>query len=166
MSYCSEGVYRTRSSSQNNLFYKNKNLFFPFCIKDWNNLSVELQEIKSAVQFKTKILSFIRSKEISIFNIHDTNDIKLLDRLRLAFNHLNEHKFLHSFRATINPLCSCSLEPETTHHSVLPRNLSSDLRTELPNNICALNTVLKYLYHENLLNILLCRSKDFSLNKK
>ena len=165
ISYCSEGVYRTRSSSQKNFFYKNKNLFFPFCIKGWNNLSEEFQKIKSKVLFKTKILSFIRSKENSIFNIYDTSDIKLLDRLRLHFNHLNEHKFLHSFRATIDPLCSCSLEPNTTRHYVLPRNLYSDLRAELPNNICSLNPTLKYLSHENLLNILLCGSKDFSLNK-
>ena len=77
--------------------------FFPYCIKEWNNLSEELRKIKSTVQFKTKILSFIRPKENSIFKIHDINGIKLLNRLRLHFGQLNEHKFRYNFRATIDP---------------------------------------------------------------
>ena len=35
-------------------------LFFSFCIKKWNNFSEELRKIKSTVQSKTTILSFIR----------------------------------------------------------------------------------------------------------
>ena len=45
--------------------------FFLIVLKEWNNLSEELRKIKSTVQFKTKILSFIRPKENSIFKIHD-----------------------------------------------------------------------------------------------
>ena len=43
-------------------------------------------------------------------------------------------------------------------------NLYSDLRTELLNDICALNPTLKNLSHEKLLNILLYGSEDFSFN--
>ena len=121
ISYCDEGVYRTRSANQKNLrqFSARTKIFEPFffsyCIKEWNNLSEELRKIKSTVQFKTKILSFIRPKENSIFKIHDINGIKLLNRLRLHFSHLNEHKFRHNFRDATDPMCSCGLEPETTH---------------------------------------------------
>ena len=118
---------------------------FPYCTKEWNNLSEKLRKIKSIVQFKTKILSFIRPKENSIFKIHDINGIKLLNRLRLHFSHLNEHKFRHNFIATIDPMCSCGLEPETTLHYLLRCNLYSDLRAELLNDICALNPTLKKL---------------------
>ena len=120
ISYCGEGVYRTRSANQKNLrqFSTRTEIFdssfFPYCIKEWNNLSEELRKIKSTVQFKTKILSFIRPKENSIFKIHDINGIKLLNCLRLHFSHLNEHKFWHNFRATIDPMYSHGLEPETT----------------------------------------------------
>ena len=138
--------------------------FFLYCIKEWNNRSEELQKIKSIVQFKTKILSFIRPKENSIFKIHDINGIKLLNCLRLHFSHLNEHKFQHNFRATINHMCSCGLEPETTLHYLLHCNLYSDLRTELLDDICALNPTLKNLSHEKLLNILPYRSENFSFN--
>ena len=136
ISYCDEGVYRTRSANQKNLRQFStrtkifESSFFPYCIKERNNLSEELRKIKSTVQFKTKILSFIRSKENSIFKIDDINGIKLRNRLGLHFSHLNEHKFPHNFRATIDPMCSCGLEPETTLHYLLRCNLYSDLRTE------------------------------------
>ena len=121
-------------------------------------------ENKSTVQFKTKILSFIRPKENSIFKIHDINGIKLLNRLRLHFSHLNEHKFRHYFRGTIDPMCICGLEPKTTLHYLLRCNLYSDLRTELLNDICTLNSTLKNLSHEKRLNILLYGSGNFSFN--
>ena len=135
---------------------------FPYCITEWNNLSEEVRKIKSTAQFKTKILSFIRPKENSIFKIHDINGIKLLNRLRYHFSHLNEHKFRHNFRATIDPMCSCGLEPEATLHYLLRCNLYSDLRTELLNDICNLNSTLKKLSHEKLLSINLYGSEDFS----
>ena len=170
ISYCGEGVYRTRSTNQNNLRQLSTRTkifelsFLPYCIKGWNNLSEELRKIKSTVQFKTKILSFIRRKENSIFKVHDPDGIKLLNRLRLHFSHLNKHKFRHNFRATIDPMCSCGDEPETTLHYLLRCNLYSDLTTELLNDICVLNTTLKNVSHEKLLNILLYGSEDFSFN--
>ena len=46
--------------------------------------------------------------------IQDTNSINLMNCLKLNFSHLNEHKFRNKFRATIEPMYSCGLEPETT----------------------------------------------------
>ena len=118
--YCGEGFYQTRSINQKNLRQFSTRIkifessFFPYCIKEWNNLSEELRKIKSTVQFKTKILSFIRPKENSIFKIHDINGIKLLNRLRLHFSHLNEHKFWHNFRATII-LCAAVVSNQKQH---------------------------------------------------
>ena len=60
ISYCSEGVYQTRSANQNNLRQFStitKNIwvtFFACFIKGWNNFSEELRKIESRVQFKTK----------------------------------------------------------------------------------------------------------------
>ena len=68
ISYCGEGVYRRRSADQKNLRQLStrtrilESSFFPYCIKEWNNLNEELWKIESTVQFKTKILSFIRPK--------------------------------------------------------------------------------------------------------
>ena len=169
ISYCGEKFYRIRSAYQKNVRQFStrttifESSFFPCCIKEWNDLSEELQ-----IQFKTIILSFIRHKENSIFKIHNINGIKLLNRLRLHFSHLNEHKLGHNCRATIDPMRSCGLEPKTTLQYLLRCKLYSDLRTELLNDICTLNPTLKKLSHEKLLNILLYGSEDFSFktNKK
>ena len=59
---------------------------------------------------------------------------------------------------------TCGLGPETTLHYLMRCNLSADLRTELLNDICALNPTLKNLSHEKLSNLLLYGSEDFSFN--
>ena len=43
----------------------------------------------------------------------------MLTTLRLSFSHLCEHKFRHGFKDTLTPLCSCSIEAETTTHYFL-----------------------------------------------
>ena len=49
-------------------------------------------------------------KNFQTFNIYDRLGIKLLNRLRVDFNHRNVHNFSHKFADTLNPLCLCSLE--------------------------------------------------------
>ena len=89
-----------------------KNTFFPYCISEWNKLTVEIKNAKSINIFKKLIL--IKKKENSIFSICDPLGVKLLTRLRLNFSHLNEHKFRHGFNDTLNPLCACGNDIETT----------------------------------------------------
>ena len=45
--------------------------------------------------------------------------LKLLTRLEIQFSHLNEHKYRHGFGDTINAMCACGSEAETTEHFVL-----------------------------------------------
>ena len=42
--------------------------------------------------------------------------IKLLTRLKLCFSHLHEQKFRQNFRDTLNPICNCWENIETTTH--------------------------------------------------
>ena len=37
----------------------------------------------------------------------------------MNFSHICDHKFKHSFQDTINPLCTSSLDIETTNHFIL-----------------------------------------------
>ena len=66
--------------------------------------------------FKKSISKFIRPFSNSIFNCHSPNRIKLITRLRLGLSHLREHKFRHNFQDTLNPICSCGDDIETTIH--------------------------------------------------
>ena len=82
----SEGAHLTRSTTQNKIKLiparTSENSFFPYYIKEWRKLNHKIRNIKSINKFKVTILNFIRPKENSVFDIHDTNEIKLLSRLR------------------------------------------------------------------------------------
>ena len=93
--------------------------FYPYSIKQWCALSDEIRNIVSVNKFKETTISFIRLKENSVFAIHDTKGLKLLTRLRLNFSHLNEHKFRHGFKDTVDPMCKCVVETEITLSLVL-----------------------------------------------
>ena len=69
--------------------------------------------------FKINILKFIRPSPNSAYNCHNPKGLKFITRLRLGLSHLREHKFKHSFQDTINPLCSCGLDIESTEHFLL-----------------------------------------------
>ena len=126
----------------------------------WTNLSEELRNINSINTFKSSILNFVRPTENSVFEVHDIKCIKLLTRLGLDFSHLNEHKFRHNFNDTINPMCSCGKEPETTLHYLLRCDLYSIYRLELLNDVCALNGSLMDSSEEKLLKILLYGAEE------
>ena len=96
-----------------------KNSFFPYCVREWNKINPNLRNSPSLSVFKKGLLAFIRPKECSIYNIIDPYGLKLLTRLRVNISHLREHKFRHNFLNTLNPLCSCMLETESTGHYLL-----------------------------------------------
>ena len=74
-------------------------------------------------------MRFIRPSENPIFNCHNPSRIKLITRLRLGLSHLHEHKFRHNFRDTLNPICSCGENIETTAHYLL--HCSNDLNERM-----------------------------------
>ena len=54
--------------------------------------------------------------------------------LRLNLSHFSEHGFRYNFKYTINLMCSCGFEPETTDY-LLNCKLYSDLILELLNDV-------------------------------
>ena len=88
-------------------------------MREWNKLSTEICNSTSYQQFRKSFLSIIKPTCSSLFSIYHTTGAKLLVRLRLDFTHLRKHKFRHNFHDTLNSLCSCSLEPETTSYYLL-----------------------------------------------
>ena len=93
--------------------------------------------------WKKTILNFIRTKQNSVYSVHGTAGLKLLTRITLSSSHLNEDKFQHSLRNTINPMCRSSFDPETTEYYLLHCKLCNGLRLELLNNIYFINQSLK-----------------------
>ena len=108
----------------------------------------------------------MKSSENSVFAIHDNNGIKLLTRLRLNFSKLNEHKFRHIFLDTLNPMCSCGSEPETTAHFLLRCQNHVINRSKLLKNVYNLDQTLRNYDDDHLIHILLYGSEKFNFNLK
>ena len=99
--------------------YFSKFVFITCHITEWNKLDSNIKNIDSHVMFLKKLLAFIRPLGNDTCGIYDPLGIRLLNRLRLGFSHLREHRFKHNFADTLNPLCSCSLENDNTEHYFL-----------------------------------------------
>ena len=132
-----------------------ENSFFPCAIGEWNKLNPEIRSSGSLNIFQKSILKFILPSASKVYYINDAIGIKLITRLRLGFSHLSEHKLKHNFRDTLNPLCSCSIEVESTSHYILRCHFFRALRATLINNLRNIDNDLTTLRHENLTNILL-----------
>ena len=130
-------AYNTRTNDKIPLF-NNKhsffvNSFFPSTVIEWNNLDLKIRNSKTFFAFKKSILKCIRSSSNCIFNCHSPKGIKLITRLSLGLSHLGEHKFRHNFQDTLNPICSCGDDIETTTHYLLHFPNYLDERTLLDN---------------------------------
>ena len=91
-----------------------KNSFFTSALSEWNQLDLNIRNSASLNIFKKKLLNFTRLCANSIFDIDNLLGIKLLARLLLGLSHLHEHKFKHYFQDTLNPLCECGKDIEST----------------------------------------------------
>lgn len=62
----------------------------------------------------------------------------------------------------IDPVCTCDVDPETTLHNSLLRDLHSAYRLELVHEIYALNPSLKHYSKDNFLNVFLYGTETFT----
>ena len=90
-----------------------------------------------------KLLTFIKPTENKTFSIYDPLGIKLLHRLRVEFGHVNEHKFRDTFADTLNTLCSCSLETESTAHFFLCCQNYTNICITLMNELNHIDNLMK-----------------------
>ena len=114
----------------------------PSAIIEWNDLDSNLRNSKRISVFKEKILNFIRPSPNSFSDCHNPKQIKLITRLRLGLNHLREHKFKHSFQDTINPLCNCGQDIESSTNFFLYYPFFINERRTLLSIICSLDSKL------------------------
>ena len=118
-----------------------QNSYFPAAIKEWNRLDIDIRKSDSISIFKKRILSFIRSLPNKVSNSHNPQGLKLLTRLRLGLSHLRYHKFKHNFLDTINALCRCGSDIETTLHFFLYCSNFMECKNTLLSKISEINRV-------------------------
>ena len=96
-----------------------KNYFFPSVKSEWNKLSLKICNSTSLEIFKKYLLNFIRLNSNCVFNINNPLGLRLLTRLRIGFSHLKEYKLKYNFQDSVDPLCSCGIDVESTVHFFL-----------------------------------------------
>ena len=121
-------------------FFQNSN--FPVAIKEWNSLDTDIRKSDSISIFKKRILSFIRPLSNKVSNSHNSQGLKLLKRFQLGLSHLCYHKFKHNFLDTINPLCSCGSDIETTLNFLLCCPNLMECRKTLLSEVSEINSEL------------------------
>ena len=82
-------------------------------------LDPDIPNSESLSIFRKNILRFIRPAPNFIYICHNSKVVKLITRLRLGFSLLREHKFKHNFQDSVNPLCNCRHDIESTTHFLL-----------------------------------------------
>ena len=138
--------------------------FFPFCISEWNNLGNGIRNLPTISSFKNAILNFVKPKPNSVFNANDNKGVIFLNRLRVDFSHLREHKFRHNFLDTLDPFCNCRTNSlETTEHFLMYCSDYRNERFDMFNSLLQLDVSLLPLKPSRLFNILLYGDSNFSL---
>ena len=62
--------------------------------------------------------------------------------MRVDFSHLNEHKIGYIFTDTLNPLCPCCLETESSVHFFLRWRNYTNIRITLVNELNGIDVLL------------------------
>ena len=165
-------MHTTRNSDNITPFKDRHNFFknscFPSVISEWNKLNLEICNSVSLEIFKKHLLNFIRPNSSNVFNINNPLGLKLLTRLRIGFSHLKEHKLKHNFQDSIDPLCSCGNDIESTVHFFLLCPNFTTQRQTLLNKLKSINASIMTENENSVVKTLLFGRPDFlySTNKE
>ena len=89
--------------------------------------------------------------------------MQLLTRLRLGLSHLNEHRFNHNFEGCIKPLCTCTLEVESTTHFFLHCHYYNNICKTLLDDLKVINVNILKLSETALTDLLLYGEASFDM---
>ena len=97
----------------------------------------------------------MRPSPNSILNYHSHKGIKLLTWLKLGLSHVIDRKFKHIFQDSLNPICNCGADIETTPHYFLHCSVFSDEKLILVNNIQNIDNNILNLNNSRFSEVLL-----------
>ena len=96
-SHCYPGCFKTLRC-RTELF---RNSFLPLTVNEWNKLDSDIKNSVSFAIFRKHLLAFIRAVGNSIYGTYDPVGVRLINRLRLGFSYLRQHKSRHNFADTV-----------------------------------------------------------------
>ena len=95
------------------------NSFFPDAISVWNNIISNYEYLPTFGSLKNHLISLIRPKSRSTFDIHDSLYLRHLFQLRVGLSILKYHKHRHNFADSTSDICLCKKGVEDTSHFLL-----------------------------------------------
>ena len=98
---------------------------------------------------------------------YDPLGIKLLlTRLRVGYSHFSEHKFRHDFADSLNPLCCCLLEIESTLHFLRRCKIYTTSRRYLLTELKNINDAIMSLNENEIskIHVIMHGNKNFDNN--
>ena len=143
--------YNTRNSEDITTFQSRTETW---SIVEWNKLELKIKN-SSYIVFRNYLIKRIWPLAAPVYNIHNPLGLKLLTRLRLGLSHLNEHRFNHNFESCLNPLCTCSLEVESTTHFFLHCHHFNAIRITLNNSLKGIDKDIPKLSDSSLTKVIL-----------
>ena len=138
--------------------------FFPYTIREWNKLDLQLSNEQSFKKFRNTLLKLGRPTPDLIYGIHHRVGLKLLTRLSSGLSHLNEHRFEQNFKNCINTLRTCSLEVESTKHFCLHCHYYPALRISFLKDLNSISPQFSLLPEDVFLKTLLYGNLIFDEN--
>ena len=111
---------------------------------------------------KKHLLNFIRPNFHSVFKINNPLGLKLLTRLRIGFSHLKEHEFKHNSQDSVDPLCTCGNDIESTFHFFLHFPNFTTQRQTLLNKLKSLNASIMAENESSIVRTILFGRPDFN----
>ena len=136
-----------------------------FCTQPRNGIT-KVQKFVNQYRFRfSKFITEIYKTYSQQLNVSDSLKIKLLTRLRLGFSYLIEHEFNQNSQDTVNPLCSCSLESESTSHFFLCCQKIKHLCKCLMNELIKIGSCIHTLYEKSITKLLQYGNIDMTANK-
>ena len=139
-------------------------LSFPGLSHNGNSIDLQIRNL-SYTAFRKHFIDEFRRISNSVFNIHNPVGIKLLTRLKLGLNHLNEHTFNHKFQNCTSLTCICSFENESTTHFFLHCHFYIPIRTTLFDNLKEIVHNLQELADQTVTEMLLYGSPNLKGNQ-
>ena len=92
--------------------------YFQNVLFEWNFQDKNIEDSKTLVEFKRKLLAVIRPVRKSVYNVYNMEGIRNLSKLRVNFKPNNEHRFRHSFDC-LSPRCVCGTGNEVNELTLL-----------------------------------------------
>ena len=139
--------------------------FFPIPFLNGTNLTQTCAMLNHTQNSENRYWSLVNHAQIIFTKVYEPLGLKLPTRLRLGLSHLNEHRFNHNFDSCSNPLCSCSLEVESTKHFFLHFHHYTNIHKTLLNTIEMIDKSILNVNDDDLIGIWLFGNCKFSLER-